>query len=91
MSSLSNQTVFAPFPLKVAWSGISLISFMLLETLTHSFLSVYYNWVYIAAIIIHVAPLESTVVFFLTCSYHVVLCIQCVYNVVFLTMLIKKL
>ena len=50
---------------------------MLLETLKHSFLSVYYNWVYIAAIIIHVAPLESTVVFFLTCSYHVVLCIHC--------------
>ena len=25
MSSLSNQAVFAPFPLKVAWSGIYLI------------------------------------------------------------------
>ena len=25
MPSLSNQSVFAPFPLKVAWSGISLI------------------------------------------------------------------
>ena len=28
MPSLSNQAVFAPFPLKVVWSGISLITFI---------------------------------------------------------------